>query len=148
MVLSLSESQAVNEISRILRDYLPGKAHPFANQDLSFEGVAHRLGLSHFWQSGSKLPAITLLLGKTLDAHRNQFCPLILEIVRNGMIYRNNKGNRITRDEIHRLNELIAKVQFKIPDLWDAQFLNSLPSAKTEEKPNKETLGSRDYSGR
>ncbi len=140
MVLSLSESQAVNEISRILRDYLPGKAHPFANQDLSFEGVAHRLGLSHFWQSGSKLPAITLLLGKTLDAHRNQFCPLILEIVRNGMIYRNNKGNRITRDEIH--------MQFKIPDLWDAQFLNSLPSAKTEEKPNKETLGSRDYSGR
>lgn len=139
MALLLSESQSVNEISRILYDYLPGKAHPFANQDLSFEGVAHRLGLSQFWQGGSKLPAITLLLEKTLEARRSQFCSLILEIVRNGMVYRNNKGNPITRDEIHRLNELIAKVQFKIPELWDAKFLDALPSAKAEEKPKEET---------
>lgn len=138
MALSLSESQAVNEISRILYDYLPGKAHPYANQDLSFEGVAYRLGLLPFWKGGSKLPAIALLLEKTLEARRPQFCGLILEIVRNGMIYRNSKGNPITRDEIRRLNELITEVQFKIPELWNAKFLDSLPSAKAEEKPKEE----------
>ncbi len=139
MALSLSESQAVNEISRVLYDYLPGKAHPFANQGLSFEGVTHQLGLSQFWQGGSKLPVITLLLEKTLEARRSQFCPLILEIVRSGMVYRNNKRSPITRDEIRRLNELIAKVQFKIPELWDPKFLDSLPSGKAEEKPKEDT---------
>jgi hypothetical protein len=139
MALSLSESQTVNELSRILYAYLPGKAHPFANQDLSFEGVAYRLGLSQFWQGGSKLPAITLMLERTLEARRSQFCPLILEIVRNGMIYRNNKGNPITRNEVRRLNELIAKLQFKIPELWDGKFLDSLPPDKADEKPQEET---------
>ena len=65
------------------------------------------------------------------------FCDLILEIVRKGMIYRTNKSNPITREEILKLNELISRVNFKIPDLWNPKFLESLPSAtpKPQEKP-------------
>jgi len=135
MPLSLSESQTVNKIASHLYDYLPGKAHPFASQDLSFEGVAGALGLASFWQGGSKLPAITMLLGKTLELRRAQFCPLILEIVRRGMSYRNGKGSPITREDINLVNELTAKVQFKIPELWAPSFLETLPSSHAEEKP-------------
>ncbi len=117
-----------------LYDYLPGKAHPFANQDLSFEGIATALGLAAFWQGGSKLPALTILLSKTLELQRRQFCPLVLEIVRSGMVYRNSKGNPITREEIDLLNELMAKVQFKIPELWAVSFLETLPSNRAEEE--------------
>lgn len=144
MALSLSESQAINEIASILYGYLPGKAHPYANQELSFAAVAHQLGLSQFWGGGSKLPAITFLLEQTLEKRRNKFCELILEIVRRGMIYRNTKGDPITRDEILRLNKLIERVEFKIPELWEVRFLESLPCTRVEEKPKEETMVSQE----
>jgi hypothetical protein len=128
MSLSLSDSQAITEISALLYDYLPGKPHPYANQDISFGGVAGKLGLLQFWSGGSKLPALTLLLQRTLEFKRQIFCDLILEIVRNGMIYRKSKVNPITKEEILKLNELIIKVNFKIPDLWNPKFLDGLPS--------------------
>jgi hypothetical protein len=40
MSLSLVESQTVNKITSLLYDFLPGKPHPFADQEISFEGVA------------------------------------------------------------------------------------------------------------
>jgi hypothetical protein len=132
MSLSLSESQAINEIARFFYDFLPGNPHPYANQGISFQGIAREMNLLMFWQEGSKLPAITTLLENTLDHHRDLFCDLILEIVRRGLKYRNNKGNPITREEILELNELITKVEFKIPELWNNDFLNSLPSDKIE----------------
>jgi hypothetical protein len=134
MPLSLSESKTINEMSKSLYNFLPGKAHPFGIQDLSFKGVVDRLGLSQFWLIGSKLPAITILLQKTFESRRNQFCALILEIVHSGMTYRNNKAEPITREEICRLNELIGKLQFKIPELWDRKFLDSLPSEGVEKR--------------
>ena len=61
---------------------------------------------------------------------RDKFCILILEVVRRGIKYRDSKGRPITREEIEELNNLILKVQFKIPELWDKDFLNSLSSSK------------------
>jgi hypothetical protein len=132
MSLSLSESQAINEIARFFYDFLPGNPHPYANQGISFQGIAREMNLLMFWQEGSKLPAITTLLENTLDHHRDLFCDLILEIVRRGLKYRNNKGNPITREEILKINELITKIDFKIPELWNNDFLNSLPSDTIE----------------
>lgn len=132
MSLSLSESLAINEIARFLYDFLPGNPHPYANQGISFQGIAREMNLIMFWQEGSKLPAITTLLENTLDHHRDLFCDLILEIVRRGLKYRNNKGNPITREEILKINELITKIDFKIPELWNNDFLNSLPSDTIE----------------
>lgn len=132
MPLSLSETQAIQEIANYLYSFLPGQPHPFADQRTSFAGISYELGLKDFWQGGSKLPAITTLLENTLERKRGIFCQLILEIVRRGIKYRDNKRQSITREEIEKLNQLILKVRFKIPELWDKNFLDSLPSLKQE----------------
>jgi hypothetical protein len=131
-MVTLAETQVINEIAKALYGYLPGSPHPYADQQLSFPGVAQQVGVRHFWPGGSKLPALTKLLVSTLGYQRNLFCPLILLIVQNGMIYRNNKREPITRDEIRHLNDLIFKIGFKIPELWDRKFLDSLPPQKNE----------------
>lgn len=129
MGLSLSESQAVNEIAELLYSFLPGEPHPYADPTISFRGVAQELGLSHLWRGGSKQPAIVRLLEDTLEAHRTLFCDLILTIVRRGLIYRRNKNASVTRDEIRKLNDPLKRIQFKIPQLWDPTFLDSLPAS-------------------
>jgi hypothetical protein len=131
-MITLAETQAVNEIAQILYDFLPGKPHPFADQALSFPGVAQQVGVGEYWPGSSKLPSLTKLLLSTLEYRRYLFCTLILKIVQNGMIYRTSKGNPVTRDEIRQMNELITKVGFKIPELWDPKFLDALPPQKAE----------------
>jgi hypothetical protein len=126
MALSLTESQAISEIAEHLYPFLPGKAHPYANQSISFAGAADRVGVGRYWQAGSKLPAIIQLLSGVLEREQGKFCPLILEIVRNGLRYRQGK-TPITREEIERLNDLILKVRFKIPELYESAFLDGLP---------------------
>jgi len=137
MALSLAQINALNELAGHLYDFLPGTAHPYADQSISFAGVAASLGLAQFWSGGSKRPAIVQLLSKTLENRPEKFCPLILEIVRRGITYRQNKGDPITREEIENLNELVARVGFKIPELHDPNFLNSLPRADRPRLPDE-----------
>ncbi len=132
MTLSLAESQAVTEIAQLLSSFLPGTPHPYADPSISLPGVAQSLGLSAWWVGGSKVPALTTLLGKTLESRRTSFCKLILEIVCKGLTYRRNTP--ITRDEIDKLNGLVARVHFKIPELWDSAFLDSLSRTQPEPK--------------
>ena len=113
MSLTLKETQTLAEISEFLYSFLPGQPHPFADQGISFAGIARELSLGKFWQGGSKQPAINALLENTLDLTREKFCPLILEIVRRGIKYRGGKGSPITREDIQTLNELILEVGFK-----------------------------------
>ena len=145
-MITLSETQAVNEMAKLLYEFLPGKPHPYADQSLSFPGVAQQLGVGQFWPGSSKLPSLTKLLLSTLDYRRDLFCTLMLKIVQNGMIYRNSKRSPVTRDEIRQLNEMITKVGFKIPELWDPKFLDSLPSRKAEHDapPTPSQAGSAD----
>lgn len=137
MPLSLKETEAISKIAEHLYSYLPGKPHPYADQSISFLGAATAVGLGGLWPGGSKLPAVTRLLETTLDHYRTKFCNLILEIVRHGIVYRKNKGVSITREEIKQLNDLILGVQFKIPDLWDPTFLDTLPRQIPEEEIEK-----------
>ena len=140
MASSLKESQAITEIADVLYSFLRGSPHPYAAPAISFPGVAHKLGLSDYWVGGSKKPAIIQLLQTTLNNKRELFCDLILEIVRMGMAYRNNKKDPITREEILQLNNLITRVNFKIPELWDPAFLDILPrTQQPEEMKNKPT---------
>jgi len=136
--LSLQKTKTIAEISKLLYNLLPGQAHPYADQGISFAGIAHELGLVKFWKRGSKLPAITSLLEKTLEDRSDLFCPLLLEIVRRGIKYRDGRGEPITKEEIRKLNELIVKVEYKIPELWDPSFLESLPSNQPKKTDNKE----------
>ena len=136
---SLKETQTVSEIAEILYRFLPGKPHPYASADLSFPGVANKLGLSKFWMGGSKKPSIIQLLQATLDYRRDKFCDLIVEIIKTGMAYLSNKGEPVKRGEVIKLNQLIAQVNFKIPELWDPAFLDSLPFSQPVEKVEQNT---------
>lgn len=138
MALSLKESQAVIELAKILYDFLPANPYPSANQALSFPGVAQKLGLQKFWQGGSKRPAVTTLLTCTLENERGRFCALVLEIVKTAFIYRANK-DPVTREHIIALNSAVLRIGFKIPDLWESDFLNGLPS-NTNATENKVEL--------
>ncbi len=133
MGLSLTETQVVSELSSLLYSFLPGKPHPYADRALSFEGIAQELGLRHYWPGGSKQPAITAFLTAVLERERTSFCKLVVEIVRRGMQYRASKGDPITKEVVTSLNQLLARLQWKIPELHDPSFLNGLPSAGPEE---------------
>lgn len=133
MRLSLSESQAIHELAEHLYDFIPGKAHPFGDQSLSFEGIARSIGIGELWQGGSKLPAIESLLTQTLSDKRGKFCTLIVEVIRASMKY---TGFELTREKMDRLNKLVAQVGFKIPELHDRGFLEGLPK---EQPDNQET---------
>ncbi len=127
MALSLKETKTIAGMAGIIYDFLPGQAHPFADQRISFAGVARDIGVGESWPGGSKKPAIIALLENTLDQKREKFCSLMLEIVRRGINYRSNKGNDIGVEEIQLLNEFFRDIGFKIPELWDESFLTTLP---------------------
>jgi hypothetical protein len=122
---TLIEKLALNNLSEILYDFLPGQAHPFANQSISFAGVAKNLGLEDFWFGGSKKPAILTLLEKTYSLKRDKFCSLIVEVVNTGIGYRANK-TPIKRKEIEEINKVLLSLKFKIPELWSEDFLTLL----------------------
>lgn len=126
MTLSLKESRAVAEMAELLYDFLPGSGSPKWKGHVSFKTVAEKVGVGDFWQPGSKTPMITALLERTLEFRRGRFEPLILEIVRAGLIYRQKQGNPVTPEEIDKFNGLILEVGFKFPDLWDPDFKASL----------------------
>lgn len=135
MRTTLQQERTLNALAHFLYDFLPGKPFPFADRSVSFPGVAASLGLSDFWPDGSKEPAIRTLLRRTFEQRQSQFCPLVLEVVRRGMGYRESKGKPLTQEEVGKLNELLAGLGFKIPELVDAKFRDSLPSASASASP-------------
>jgi hypothetical protein len=126
MKLSLKESRAVAEMAELLYDFLPGSGSLSWKGHISFKTVAEKVGVGEFWQPGSKVPMITTLLERTLQFRRGRFEPLILEIVRAGLTYRQKHGSPVTPEEIDKLNGLLLEVGFKFPDLWDLDFQTSL----------------------
>ena len=128
--MSLAEQAALDDLAQHLYDFLPGKPHPHAHQNLSFPGVASELGLGNYWPGGSKQPAIRHLLGSVIAAKKD-VTALILKIVERSITYR-KKSNPLSREHIDRLNEILLRVGYKIPELHEVAFLNSLPCADPE----------------
>ena len=126
MTLPLKQSRAIAEMAELLYDFLPGSGSAKWTGHVSFKTVAEKVGVGDFWQPGSKIPMITGLLERTLDLRRGRFEPLVLEVVRAGLIYRQKHGSPVTPEEIDKLNGLILEVGFKFPDLWDPDFKASL----------------------
>lgn len=125
MPTSLAQSAALDDLAQLLCDFLPGSRPPYADQGLSFGGVAAELGLSRYWSGGSKHPAIRRLLEGVLTSGTGRFTDLIVKIVERSITYR-KRSNPLTRAEIDRLNALLLKVSVKIPALHDQSFLGSL----------------------
>jgi hypothetical protein len=120
-MLSFREAQAVEDLADLLYDFLSGSG----NSRTAFPIVAAQAGVGELWIPGSKRPAIVQLLTATLEQRRSLFTKLIVANVRQAMTYRRGKGNPLSRGEIDRLNSLLPRVQFKIPELLDPGFLDS-----------------------
>ena len=126
MPISLKESRAIADLAELLYDFLPGSGHANWPGHVSFHSIAIDVGVGAFWQRGSKIPMIVNLLSMTLEHQRNKFEPLILQIVRCGITYRQKNNKPITPEEIDELNGLILEIGFKFPDLWDPGFKDAL----------------------
>ncbi len=126
MGLTLKESAAVRELSKLLYDFLPGSGNTKWKGHVTFKSVATDVGVGEYWQPGSKEPMIARLLERTLDQRRQRFEKLIVEIVRAGLTYRRKQGRPITPNEIDRINAQILALGLKFPDLWDADFQAAL----------------------
>lgn len=126
MSLKLKESRAIAELADLLYGYLPGSGSATWKGHVSFKTVAEKVGVAEFWQPGSKTPMITALLERTLEYRKGRFEPLILEIVRAGLIYRSKQKYPVKPEEIDKLNGLILELGFKFPDLWDPDFKAAL----------------------
>ncbi len=126
MALPLKQSRAVRNLAETLYDFLPGSGHGSWKGHVTFETVAEKAGVGDFWQGGSKNPALCSLLERTLEFRRRSFEPLVVEIVRCGLTYRQKQRRPVTPEELDRINGLILEVGFKFPDLWDPDFRASL----------------------
>lgn len=122
MGLPLKQSRAVRDLAEALYDFLPGSGSATWKGHVSFKSVADKVGVGDFWQPGSKLPMLTSLLERTLEFRRDRFEPLVVEIVRCGLTYRQKQRNPVKPEEIDKVNGLILEVGFKFPDLWDPDF--------------------------
>ena len=138
-MISLPEKIALNKMSALLYDFLPGQAHPFADQSISFAGIANDLQLQNFWIGGSKKPAILALLENTYCLRKERFSRLIVEIVNRAINYREGK-NSIKRSEINELNQILLSLKVKIPELCAEDFLSLLPSDLVKEQTNNDRI--------
>ena len=135
--LPLKEIQAITELAESLYSFIPANAHPYSKPKVDFGTVARDVGIGDLWTGGSKRPAIQTLLEATLETRRDRFCPLMIRITQEGLKYRIRNGNPITQEDMIRVNQLIVRVGFKIPELVDSNFISSLPKAKTIPKEKK-----------
>jgi hypothetical protein len=126
MGLPLNESRAVRDLAEDLYEFLPGSGSSAWEGHVSFRSVAEKIGVGDFWQPGSKLPMIVQLLERTLEFRRGRFEPLMIELVRAGLTYRQKGARPVTPEEIEKINGLILEIGFKFPDLWDSSFIGCL----------------------
>ena len=119
---TLSENQTLSELAELLYNFLPGSG----NASFSYPVAAQRHNLGDYWIGGSKGPAILSLIERTFESKRQSFCPLILSIVKLSIPWRMRKSDPLSVREIDSLNQLLLRLQFKIPDLYDPVFRRNL----------------------
>lgn len=129
------QTQAIAELGDIFYTFLPGSGAKY-----TWKEVAEANGVGMHWIGGSKRPAIVNLLEKTFEYHKGQFCGLVLTAVCGGIKYRMKNGNPIKREEIDQLNAIVARLNFKVPELHDAAFLNGLPLGNTPVNSSPQTV--------
>src|SRR5438067_190563 len=131
--LSMIEHQAVVELSDLLYDFLPATFSA-----VTWPHVAARHGARDCWPDGaSKRQSIPIFLRNLLEHRRGQFCDVMMGVVQEGINYKSRKGSPVTRQAIDKINQLLLKVEFKIPQLYDTRFLDGLPSAADETTKNR-----------
>jgi hypothetical protein len=107
MRLTLAEQRAVDALAKALYDFLPGSGNKKWTNHVTFATVAGQAGVGEFWAAGSKQGAIATLLGGVFEHRRQRFEPLLIGIVREGVRYREKRGNPVSSDEIKVINGLL-----------------------------------------
>jgi len=126
---SLKQTRLISELSSILYNFLPGSGAIY-----TFADAAQEIGEEDFWIGGSKLPAIQHLLEKVFMNAREKFPPLIKLVIKEGIKYRDKKGNPITSQEIKDINKILGNLDIRIEELQDNDFLLSLGLALSPKK--------------
>ena len=132
MVTSLKQAEAISNIAHVLYDFLPGSGRHEWKGHISFRSIAQSLGLGHYWQEGSKEPAIRSLLRMMLEREPLLFQKLILEIVDAGIPYCKKNDKPIRSKQVKTLNGYLLELGFKFPALWDKDFWSSLDGDSTK----------------
>ena len=123
MPLTLLQSQAIDKLVIELVDWLPGSS-PWGS--FTFADAAQTNQVGGYWPGGSKKRALTELLQRTYEHRGDRFCPLLVTIVLKGMSNRQQHDSPVTRSEMEHINGVVEQLSFKIPELWDRSFLDSL----------------------
>lgn len=123
---TLKQSIAIAAMADLFYDFLPGSGSSQWKGHVNFKTIAEKIGVGDFYQAGSKKSMIISLLEKTFTFRRGYFETLILEVVRSGFTYRQNKGKPIQPQEIDKLNGLLLELSVKISELWDSDFKKTL----------------------
>lgn len=128
--LTMVESQAIAELAEILYDFLPATFSA-----VTWPVVAEWSGVQDCWPNvSSKRQALPIFLRNVLEHRRDKFCDLIVKAVQEGINYRLRKSSPVGREEIERVNQILLKVEFKIPELHQRAFLDGLPASQAEAK--------------
>jgi hypothetical protein len=128
MTLTFQQSRVCTALADVLHSFLPASGKREWKGHITFHTVASDTGVGHLWYPGSKLPAVTALLERTLDQRPERFQALVLRIVTEGIRYRIRKGEPVRRSEIEAINQALLGLSLKLPQLWDSGFLDSLDS--------------------
>ncbi len=121
--LKFAETSAIADLADALYSFLPGSGARY-----TWAEVAHENDVPKFWSGGSKLPAITALFEQTYEYERAKFCDLLITAIQGGLKYRVKKGDPVTREEISKINSILLRLEFKIPELHEPRFLAGLAS--------------------
>lgn len=138
MPLSLRDSQVLVALAGVLYDLLPGSGNRAWRGHVTFASVADRMGLGRFWPGGSKLSAIQTLLELTLDQQRSLFEPLMIELVRAGIVYRQKKGNRLTAEELDQITGHMLELGFRCQQLREPALKSTLQQRDSERATDAE----------
>lgn len=127
MTLPLKKLNAIQALAHAVQDFLPGSGAREWRAHVTFGTVADRAGVGDFWTpQGSKVPRLVQLFEFTLEHRPRYFEPLIIGIVKEGLLYRRKNRRPVTDKEIKIINGHIADIGFKFRELWDTDFLNAI----------------------
>lgn len=141
--MRLRDKTAIGKLAECLYSFLPASG----NSNTSFPIAAERTGLGKYWEHNSKLPALVNFLTLAFQLESHKIVPFIEEVVAQSVTWRGGDPQKaLSREEIVDLNERLAKLGYKSPDLNDAEFLDNFPckvSETTEEGGPHENIESK-----
>ena len=134
MALTLMQEDTISELANLLERFLPANPHPYGDQSLSFPAIANEYKLGEIFNVGNKKTKITNFLLKAYEHCNSDFWKIILEIIKRGRRHQPHGKEPILKEEIISINQCLLKLKVKIPELWNKEFLDKLPSNSKSDK--------------